>query len=33
LTETEFNERTKSSSCDGKIVEVDGKQYKLNLIK
>jgi len=32
LSETEFNQRNKSSSCDGKIVEIDGKSYKLNLI-
>jgi len=32
LTEDEFNKRTKSSSCDGKIVEIDGKSYKLNLL-
>jgi hypothetical protein len=27
LTEQEFNERT--SSCNGKVIEVDGKKYKL----
>lgn len=27
LTESEFNQRTKS--CEGKIVEIDGKKYKL----
>jgi len=31
--EDEFNQRNKSSSCDGKIVEIDGKSYKLNLLK
>ena len=30
LTETEFNQRTES--CIGKIVEIDGKKYKLNQI-
>jgi hypothetical protein len=30
LTEAEFNARTKKQpSCDGKIVEIDGKKYKL----
>jgi hypothetical protein len=30
MTEKEFNEYTKpKSSCEGKIVEVDGKKYKL----
>jgi len=28
LTETEFNAHTKSS-CNGKVVEIDGKKYKL----
>ncbi len=31
LTEDEFNQRTQS--CDGKIIEIEGKQYKLNLVK
>lgn len=30
LTEEEFNTRTKS--CNGKIVEIDGKKYKLTEI-
>ena len=30
LTETEFNQRTQS--CIGKIVEIDGKKYKLTQI-
>jgi len=30
LTEEEFNQRTKS--CNGKIVEIDGKKYKLTEI-
>ena len=30
LTEAEFNARTKKqSTCDGKVVEIDGKKYKL----
>jgi hypothetical protein len=28
LTEAEFNQRTKPS-CSGKVVEIDGKKYKL----
>ena len=31
LTEAEFNARTKS--CDGKVVEIDGKKYKLQEVK
>jgi len=30
LTEAEFNARTKS--CNGKVVEIDGKKYKLQEI-
>jgi len=30
LTETQFNQMNKS--CDGKVVEIDGKSYKLNLL-
>ena len=30
LTEAEFNARTKS--CDGKVVEIDGKKYKLQAL-
>ena len=30
LTETEFNQRTES--CNNKIVEIDGKKYKLTQI-
>jgi len=29
LTEKEFNKRLKSDPCDGKVIEVDGKKYKL----
>ena len=31
LTEAEFNARTKS--CDGRVVEIDGKKYKLQEVK
>ena len=31
LTEAEFNARTKS--CDGKVVEIDGKKYTLQDVK
>ena len=31
LTEAEFNTRTKS--CDGRVVEIDGKKYKLQEVK
>ena len=31
LTEAEVNARTKS--CDGKVVEIDGKKYKLQEVK
>jgi hypothetical protein len=31
LTEAEFNTRTKS--CNGKVVEIDGKKYKLQEVK
>jgi len=31
LTEAEFNARTKS--CSGKIIEIDGKKYKLTEVK
>ena len=31
LTEDEFNARTKS--CDGRVVEIDGKKYKLQEVK
>jgi hypothetical protein len=30
LTEAEFNSRTKS--CNGKVVEIDGKKYKLQAL-
>ena len=35
LTEEEFNERMnpKTSSCNGKMVTIDGKQYKLTEVK
>ena len=29
LSEEEFNKITNNTSCDGKIVEIDGKEYKL----
>ena len=29
LTEAEFNQRTNKTSCAGKVVEIDGKKYKL----
>ena len=29
LTEEEFNKRMSPASCDGKIVEIDGKKYRL----
>ena len=29
LTKEEFNERTKPVTCAGKVVEIDGKKYKL----
>ena len=32
LTEEEFNERMNPTSCSGKIVEIDGKKYKLTEI-
>jgi hypothetical protein len=32
LTEAEFNARTKPS-CEGKVVEIDGKKYKLQELK
>jgi hypothetical protein len=32
LTEAEFNTRTKPS-CEGKVVEIDGKKYKLQEVK
>ena len=31
LTEAEFNARTKPS-CDGRVVEIDGKKYRLQLV-
>jgi hypothetical protein len=31
LTEAEFNARTKS--CNGKVVEIDGKKYKLQEVE
>jgi hypothetical protein len=33
LTEAEFNTRTKQPSCEGKVVEIDGKKYKLQEVK
>ena len=34
LTEAQFNARTKKQpSCDGKVVEIDGKKYKLQEVK
>ena len=32
LTEAKFNARIKQSSCDGKVVEIDGKKYKLQAL-
>ena len=29
LTEAEFNKRINKASCTGKVVEIDGKKYKL----
>jgi hypothetical protein len=33
LTEAQFNARTKQPSCEGKVVEIDGKKYKLQEVK
>ena len=33
LTEAGFNARIKQSSCDGRVVEIDGKKYKLQEVK
>ena len=33
LNEAEFNARTKQPSCEGKVVEIDGKKYKLQEVK
>jgi hypothetical protein len=33
LTKAEFNARIKQSSCDGRVVEIDGKKYKLQEVK
>ena len=33
LTEQQFNARTSSCAVDGKVVEIDGKQYKLQEVK
>ena len=34
LTEAQFNARTKKQpTCDGKVVEIDGKKYKLQEVK
>ena len=32
LTEAEFLARMRAPSCEGKVVEVDGKKYKLTSI-
>lgn len=33
LTEAQFNTRTKKQpTCDGRVVEIDGKKYKLQII-
>ena len=29
LTEPEFNEQMNKDSCDGKVIEIEGKKYKL----
>jgi hypothetical protein len=31
-SESEFLSLTKSPSCNGKVVEIDGKKYKLTLV-
>jgi hypothetical protein len=31
MTEAKFLARSKKDSCDGKVVEIDGKKYKLSL--
>jgi len=34
LTEAEFNARTKKQpTCEGRVVEIDGKKYKLQEVK
>jgi hypothetical protein len=33
MTEAEFNARSKVESCDGKVVEIDGKRYTLTLVE
>jgi hypothetical protein len=33
LTEKEFNRRMNPPSCNGKMINIDGKQYKLTEVK
>ena len=33
LTEAQFKARTKKPNCNGKVVEIDGKKYKLQEVK
>lgn len=33
LTEEEFNKKMNSLSCEGKIVEIEGKKYKLTEVQ
>ena len=32
LSEAEFNERTKPDPCEGKLIEIEGKKYKLTKV-
>ena len=32
LSEVEFHKRTKSTTCEGKVVEVDGVKYRLTAV-
>lgn len=33
MTEQEFNQRTRKDSCDGKIVEIEGRKYRLTSVE
>ena len=33
LTEEEYNNKMKPTSCNGKLVTIDGKQYKLTEVE
>ncbi len=33
LTEEQFNQKTSPTNCHNKIVEIDGKKYKLTLVE